>query len=276
LIRKSAAGFADGAVSIEEVGFRYPNGTVALAGLSLEIPAGKVTGIVGPSGCGKSTLLQLVAGLATPSEGRIRTSVRQEADRHGLTMVFQQDTLLPWLTVRDNVALYYRFHPAPRSLVRERVDSLLRLAGLEGFADAYPKQLSGGMRRRTAFLAGVAPQPQVLLLDEPFSSVDEPSRIGIHQQVLEIIHRLRMTTILVTHDLAEAISLSDQVAILSARPGRLAVLHDVPFGEERNVLELRNRSEFLDLYGELWSGLSRQIAKAGSEGEVAAASEAAS
>jgi len=147
----------ESAVSIEEVGFRYPNGTAALEGLTLEIPAGKVTGIVGPSGCGKSTLLQLIAGLASPTAGRLALNLRPEPDRHGLTMVFQQDTLLPWLTVRDNVALYYRFHRAPRPAVQERVDSLLRMAGLETFADAYPYQLSGGMRRRTAFLAGVAP-----------------------------------------------------------------------------------------------------------------------
>jgi NitT/TauT family transport system ATP-binding protein len=250
-------------ISIKDIGYAYPNGTVALDGLSIEIEAGKVTGIVGPSGCGKSTLLRLIAGLASPTSGQIVVS-GEARDRHPLTMVFQQDTLLPWLTVRDNVGLFYRFNRAPKSDVRERVDALLGLAGLEAFSNAYPYQLSGGMRRRTAFLAGVAPQPHVLLLDEPFSSVDEPSRIGIHKQVLEIIHRLHITTVLVTHDLAEAVSLSDQVAIISARPGRVAVLHEIPFGDDRNVFTLRQRPEFLELYGQLWRGLSEQIARSGS------------
>jgi ABC-type nitrate/sulfonate/bicarbonate transport system ATPase subunit len=135
------------------------------------------------------------------------------------------------------------------------------MVGLDGFARAYPKQLSGGMRRRVAFLAGIAPRPNMLLLDEPFSSVDEPSRVRIHQEVLGIVNRFKTTTVLVTHDLAEAITLSNRVAIFSARPGRVVAVHEIPFGGERNVLELRDTPEFLELYGHLWHELSAQIAK---------------
>jgi ABC-type nitrate/sulfonate/bicarbonate transport system ATPase subunit len=183
-------------------------------------------------------------------------------------MVFQQDTLLPWLTVKENVGVFYRFH---RSKKREGLDKeildLLKMADIHQFADAYPNQLSGGMRRRAVFLASVAPKPQLLLLDEPFSSVDEPTRVGIHQQVLRIVRQLKMTTVLVTHDLAEAISLSDQVLIFSARPGRIFSRYEIPFGEERNVLALRDDPQFLTLYGQLWHDLSAQIAKAHEQGD---------
>jgi sulfonate transport system ATP-binding protein len=249
------------AAALNDVGFVYPNGTVALDGLSLEIPQGRVTAIVGPSGCGKSTMLQLIARLAAPTFGSIALDVDHSRDRHDVAMVFQQDTLLPWLTVTDNVGLYYRFHrPKNRKQVRDEIHELLAMVGLEQFADAYPGQLSGGMRRRVAFLASVAARPQLLLLDEAFSSVDEPTRVLIHQEVLRIVHQLEMTTVIVTHDLAEAISLSDQVVIFSARPGKVLSRHDVPFGDDRDVLALRDRPEFLSLYGRLWHDLSGQIA----------------
>jgi NitT/TauT family transport system ATP-binding protein len=258
---------ADAAV-LRDVGFTYPTGTVALANLSLQIPAGKVTGIVGPSGCGKSTMLQLLTGLATATEGNVDLLVDQTSERHDVAMVFQQDTLLPWLTVAQNVDLYSRFHkPKDRAQTDKEIVELLELADIQGFADAYPSQLSGGMRRRAIFLAAVAAKPQLLLLDEPFSSVDEPTRIGIHQKVLRIIHQLQMTTVLVTHDLAEAISLSDQVLIFTARPGRIFSIHEIPFGPDRDVLALRDHPEFLTLYGKLWHDLSQQIAKAAEQGD---------
>ncbi|HVW90539.1 MAG TPA: ATP-binding cassette domain-containing protein [Gaiellaceae bacterium] len=241
------------------VGFRYPTGTEALAGLDLEIRAGEVTGIVGPSGCGKSTTLALLAGLAQATAGSVELAPSAR-EGHPLSMVFQQDTLLPWLTVEQNVGLHFRFRGGARQ-AKDEVASLLEMIGLDGFARAYPKQLSGGMRRRAAFLAGIAPRPNVLLLDEPFSSVDEPSRVRIHQEVLGIVESFKTTTVLVTHDLAEAITLSSSVAIFSARPGRVVAVHEIPFGSDRNVLELRDTPEFLELYGRLWHELSTQIAK---------------
>jgi NitT/TauT family transport system ATP-binding protein len=245
---------------LENVGFTYATGTVALDGLSLAFPQGQITGVVGPSGCGKSTMLSLLASLAEPTAGSVTLNVDRAGGRHDVAMVFQQDTLLPWLTVTENVSLYYRFHKDQRNPdVEEEIRHLIRMIGLGQFADAYPSQLSGGMRRRVAFLAGVAPMPQLLLLDEAFSSVDEPTRILIHQEVLGIVHRLNMTTILVTHDLAEAISLSDQVVILTARPGKVFASYAIPFGPERSVLELRDRPEFLEIYGQLWHDLSQQI-----------------
>jgi ABC-type nitrate/sulfonate/bicarbonate transport system ATPase subunit len=182
-------------------------------------------------------------------------------------MVFQKDTLLPWLTVRDNVALYFRFNHASKASVRARVDELIELVGLTAFANAYPYQLSGGMRRRAALLAAVAPNPSVLLLDEPFSSLDEPTRVAVHQDMLRIIEQNRMTAVLVTHDIAEAISLCDEVVILTSRPGRVFRRHTIPFGRHRNVLELREERRFLDLYATLWHELSLQLVASPPDGQ---------
>lgn len=261
---RTAAQRANGSPLIEltDVSFSYANGFRAVNDLTLSIPRGKVTAIVGPSGCGKTTVLKMIGGLDTPTTGTLETHFDDaEAGSHPITMVFQQDTLLPWLRVRENVALYYRFHPKRESKasVRARVEELLASVGLARFADAYPSQLSGGMRRRVAFLAGVVAQPQLLLLDEPFSSVDEPSRIQIHQQVADTIERLGMTVVLVTHDLAEAISLADQVVILTGGPGRVAHVHEIDLGERREMLALRDTPQYLAAYGRLWKDLSHQI-----------------
>ena len=248
------------AISLRGVTYSYPNGTQALGGVDLDVANGSVHAVVGPSGCGKSTLLHILGGLSSPTGGTVRLSDAGDRERHGLTMVFQKDTLLPWLTVSGNIALYFKFHPRPKSEVDQRVQEMLTLAGLQSFAHAYPYQLSGGMRRRVAFLAAIAPQPRILLLDEPFSSLDEPTRIAIHQEVYRILRRLNMTCLLVTHDLAEAASLSDDVTILTSRPGRVAAQHRVSFGHgERNMLELRQTPTFLELYGRLWHDLSQQI-----------------
>ena len=189
-------------------------------------------------------------------------------------MVFQRDTLLPWLTVADNVRLFTRFrrHGLTRTIpfvgrrpraseIDARVDELLRLAGLTESRDRYPNQLSGGMRRRLAFLVAVAVGPDLLLLDEPFSSVDEPTRVGIHQDVYRITRLMGMTTILVTHDLAEAITLCDQILILTKTPAVIANTHTISFGGERQMLAIRETPEYLDYYGHLWHDLSEQIAR---------------
>ncbi len=249
---------ANPAIVLENVSFSYPNGYQALRSISLEIPRGRSVGIVGPSGCGKSTLLALLAGFYQPSGGKI-FQTQFDVARHPQTMVFQKDTLLPWLTTVQNVKLFYKFHRGVRAEIDARVAELIQLAALDGFEKSYPYQLSGGMRRRVAFLSAVAPMPERLLLDEPFGSLDEPTRVAIHQDVLKIIRRLNITVVLVTHDLAEAISLCDEVVILTRGPGTLFSSHTIPFGRERDLLELRQTPEFLRLYGILWHELSLQL-----------------
>lgn len=250
-------------VNLDQVGFRYRDGTEAVRSVSVEVQRGKVISIVGPSGCGKSTLLSLIAGLAEPTSGAVAWQGdrgRAAGPTAGLfTMMFQKDTLLPWLTVTANVAFGLRYTELTKAEQQARIDRLLRLGGLQEFADVYPNQLSGGMRRRVAFLSSVAPFPQMLLLDEPFSALDEPTRVALHADVLSIIRELGMTVILVTHDLGEAITLSDEIVILTKRPARVAESHTIDLGTERDVLTLRESDKYQELYAELWASLRRQI-----------------
>jgi NitT/TauT family transport system ATP-binding protein len=250
-------------IGIRGIDFQYPTGVTALRGLEMTIPTGSSVAVVGPSGCGKSTLLQVLAGLRAPTSGQI-TWPPFPRGVHPISMVFQTDTLLPWLTAADNVSLYFKLGRAGRrvekAVAKARVDRLFEMVGLQDFRKAYPYQLSGGMRRRIAFMTAVASHPAVLLLDEPFSSLDEPTRVAIHQDVLRIMPELQMTVVLVTHDLAEAITLCDEVVILTARPGRVLNRHAVPFEREtRNAIALRHKREFLDLYAVLWEELGSQI-----------------
>jgi NitT/TauT family transport system ATP-binding protein len=250
-------------VSFHSVGFTYADGTRAIRDVTLDVPEGQVLGVCGPSGCGKSTLLSLLANINKPSSGAIAWSPDHGgADssgrpRHPISMVFQQDTLLPWLTVEGNVGLSKKF--ARQRSADPFLSELITMVGLDEFRRSLPYQLSGGMRRRLAFITAMAARPRVLLLDEPFSSLDEPTRVAIHQDILSVIKRLGTTVVLVTHDLAEAATLCDEVVILSGHPGTVATRHEVPFGSDRDVLALRQEPAFLELYGKLWHDLRSQI-----------------
>jgi ABC-type nitrate/sulfonate/bicarbonate transport system ATPase subunit len=249
-------------LNVDNLSFAYPGGTQVLDHMSIAVPVGSITGVVGPSGCGKSTLLALLAGLLQPTTGRIEWSAdTAQPPRHPLTMMFQKDTLLPWLTVEDNVGLHFRMSNSRlgKGEQRDRISELIHLAGMNGAERKFPYQLSGGMRRRTAFLASVAAHPRTLLLDEPFSALDEPTRIGIHQDIFNIVKREGITVLLITHDLGEAISLSDQVMILTSQPASVYKRFDIPFGTNRNFLELRENPKFLELYGHVWEQLAVQI-----------------
>lgn len=248
---------AQPAISAQQVGFAYENGTRALDTLSFDLAAGELLSIVGPSGCGKSTLLRLIANLRQPTSGRI---VRHfSGARHGCSMVFQEDTLLPWRTVEQNVALYYHFKGDTSEAAKRHVSDLLAMVRLSDYANFYPHQLSGGMRRRVAILAAIAPQPELLLLDEPFSALDEPTRIAIHGELHMLLKRMGISAVLVTHDLTEAVSLSDRVFILSRPPAVLVEEVAIPFGPQRNMYDLRDNEEFLRLYGKLWRKLKEEI-----------------
>jgi NitT/TauT family transport system ATP-binding protein len=247
-------------ISIDHVGFVYPVGLRAISDVTFSVAHGEILAIVGPSGCGKSTLLRLLANLAAPTAGKIRRHFGKRGDGSlGCSMVFQEDTLLPWFRVRDNVGLYFKLHHKRGADVSELVARLLKMVGLDGFADYFPSQLSGGMKRRIVMLTAVAPLPDLLLLDEPFSALDEPTRIAIHQDLHRLIKEFGISAVLVTHDLAEAITLSDRVLLLSRAPARIISEVTVPFGYERDLMDLRASPEFLRLYGHLWNELKSEI-----------------
>ncbi len=262
----SAVATRDAVLSLENVSFQYPTGLVALDDVSVELRRGSSLGIVGPSGCGKSTLLRVIAGLNAPTAGEVRTAITP--GKHAVSMLFQQDTLMPWRTVRKNVMLYADFHPKiDRRGFSERCTQLVSMVGLEDFEDAYPHQLSGGMRRRVGLLAALAPQPEILVLDEPFSSIDEPTRIAIHQELVRLVAANHASMIIATHDLSEAISLCDTVCILSARPGRIVdVLTTESIADRSDLLAVRKEPAYLELYARLWESLSAQIRRSRVEG----------
>ena len=223
---------------------------VALAGLDFAVPAGQFACIVGPSGCGKTTLLSAIAGLDRAYEGNIR---RDEGRRLGV--VFQTPRLMPWLSVRDNVRL--ALHPPPRE--EGGAEELLRQMQLGGFLDAFPGQLSGGQQRRVALARAFVGDPDLLLLDEPFQSLDAPTAQHLRELLLALWARRRPTILFVTHDLREALSLGDRVLFLSAGPGRVVL--DLPLdlprprGPESPAIEAL-RKRLLESYPDLLLGLA--------------------
>ncbi|HEY2917298.1 MAG TPA: ABC transporter ATP-binding protein [Candidatus Limnocylindrales bacterium] len=211
----------------------------ALADVELVVPGGQIVALIGPNGSGKSTLLRIVAGLIRPDRGEVRIDgapITRPDARIGL--VFQEPRLLPWRTVRGNVAYPLELAGAPRSVIDDRVTELLDLVGLDTSADVVPSRLSGGMRQRAALARGLALAPEVLLLDEPFSALDALTRDRFNLELLKLWNRMRTTIVLVTHSIQEAILVADRVVVLSPGPGHVLADLRVPFDRPRRLAML--------------------------------------
>jgi NitT/TauT family transport system ATP-binding protein len=210
-------------VRLSEVGKVYSNGTVALDGVSLDIRDGEFLSLVGPSGCGKSTVLRLIAGLGELSRGAIDWPGSGDggAGEHRLGFVFQEPTLMPWATVFANVMLPLKLKGVSRAAAAPRVEAALARVGLEGFARAYPRELSGGMKMRTSIARALITEPRVLLMDEPFAALDEITRFKLNNDLLGLWQEQRWTVIFVTHSVYESVYLSNRIAVMAARPGRV-------------------------------------------------------
>ncbi|HZV20099.1 MAG TPA: ABC transporter ATP-binding protein [Hyphomicrobiales bacterium] len=205
-----------------QIGKRFPNGTLALSGLDLNVGAHEFLSLLGPSGCGKSTVLRLMARLAAPTEGSIEwRGARGEPDPLAISFVFQEPTLMPWATAVANVALPLDLAGIPKREARERARAALSLVGLSGFEGAYPSELSGGMRMRVSIARAIVTEPALLLLDEPFAALDEITRFKLNNDLLELWQRTGFTVIFVTHSVFESVFLSQRIAVMAARPGRI-------------------------------------------------------
>ncbi len=223
----------------------------ALEQVSCTVPAAHFCSIVGPSGCGKSTLLMLVAGLYLPTAGTVVINGRPVTGPWpGVGMVFQRDVLLEWRTVLDNVLLPIEVRRLPKAAYRDRAISLLRLVGLEGFEDSYPDQLSGGMRQRAAICRALVHDPPLLLMDEPFAAVDLLTREKLNLDLLRLTTESPKTVLFVTHSIEEAVLLSDQVLVMTPRPGRVLRRLDVDLPKPRS-LESRADARFHRLVHEI-------------------------
>ncbi|OAE59632.1 MULTISPECIES: ABC transporter ATP-binding protein [Achromobacter] len=251
-------------ITLDKVGKAYQSrqGTTHAVGeVSLTINEGEFVSIVGPSGCGKSTLLNMIAGFLQPTTGTILVDGRVVDGQvpPALGYIFQKDTLLPWFSVRKNVALGLKFQGVPADRIAKRVAELLDLGHLSAFADAFPHQLSGGMRRRVALLMSLAVEPRILLLDEPFGALDTHTKTHLHRELMEIWRKLGQTIVMVTHDLDEAILLSDRVVVLSGPPSRVLLDERIQIPHPRDVFTLRETPQFVSHVQSLWSVLGQQF-----------------
>lgn len=224
-----------------------------LEAIDLDVETGKFASLIGPSGSGKTSILRAITELMTPRQGTIERGVPLT----DVGFLFQDDALLPWRTVRQNVALGLRIRGAGRDPANEKADNWLALLGLGGYGDRFPRQLSGGQRKRVAIAQVLALEPKLLLMDEPFASLDAIVRMRITQELLDWVEREKMTVLLVTHDLEEAITLSDVVYVLGQGPrATVRARHEVAIPRPRKVVETRQDPLFGQLLNRLWQELS--------------------
>ena len=232
-----------------------PEALTVLEGIDLTFPSGSFTSIVGTSGCGKSTLLKMMAGLFAPSDGTMTLDgeIIEGTDRRR-GMVFQQDAVFPWMTVAKNVSYGPRLRGASRREQAEIEAKWIDMVGLNGFEDRWPRELSGGMRKRVDIGRVYANDPDVLLMDEPFGALDAQTKERMQSDLLGTWRQTRKTVIFVTHDLEEAIFLSDQIVVMSARPGRIRHIETVALPRPR-ADEIRLTGDFLEIKRKLWEML---------------------
>jgi NitT/TauT family transport system ATP-binding protein len=228
----------------DRVSMVFPDGTEALRDVSLSLAPGEFVTIVGPSGCGKSTLLRIASGLEQCTGGSVAI------DRSSLGYVFQDATLLPWRTVRRNVALLAELQRMPKPRLNEVVGEAIQLVGLGGFEDKYPRQLSGGMRMRASVARSLVLDPTVFLFDEPFGALDEITRERLNDELIGLFRKVGFAALFITHSITEAVFLSTRVMVMSARPGRLIGDFAVPFPYPRSH-DLRYEPAFAELCGDV-------------------------
>ena len=232
----------------------------AIEDVSFEISGVEFVSIVGPSGCGKSTLLGLIAGLAPVTAGRITLDGRDVDGVHPrLGFVFQRDALFPWKTVAQNVGLPLLFRGVDAGAARSRVADWIARIGLTGFERYHPHQLSGGMRKRVALAMTLVYEPEIVLMDEPFGALDVQTRNLMENDLLDIWAQFRRTVVFVTHDLEEAIALSDRIVVMTAAPGRVKAVYRITLPRPRSVTEIRFHPDFGRLYETIWKDLKDEV-----------------
>lgn len=235
-------------VYFKNVQKRFGSGPVILDDINLGIEAGEFVSLIGPSGCGKSTLLRLISGLTPSTEGEIVIDgMTPEKARSEMAYIFQEANLLPWLRVQKNVELALKISGhVDKHRRKEIADTMIDLVGLSDARDRFPHQLSGGMRMRVSIARALSLSPRILLLDEPFGALDEMTRDRLNEEILEIRSKVNWTAFFVTHSVSEAVFLSSKIVVLSANPGRVSEIIEVPLPYPRTA-ELRESTEFLDL-----------------------------
>jgi len=249
-------------IRVENVSMQYERGKEivrALGGLTMDVEAGEILCIVGSSGCGKSTLLSLIAGFQKPTSGRILLHDKPiEGIDTRCGMIFQEYALFPWKTVQKNVEFGLKMRRVAAEERQRTALHFIKLVGLEGFQDAYPAELSGGMKQRAALARSLANDPEILLMDEPFAAVDAMTRQLLQDQLIDIVEKTRKTVIFVTHSIDEALILSDRIVVFSSRPGRVKVAIENDLPKPRSAAaQLTPR--YLELKSRIWDSVQEEV-----------------
>jgi NitT/TauT family transport system ATP-binding protein len=249
--------------------FRTTRGDVveALRQVDLQVAQGEFVCIVGPSGCGKTTLLNIVGRLEQPTSGNVEF-LFPASDRPELSIVFQEQSVFPWLTVLDNAAFGLMARRVPRPERERRAADVLGRMGLTRFLKAYPRELSGGMRQRVNLARAFANDPQLLLMDEPFASLDEQTKLLLQDDLLRVWEGTRQTVVFITHSVDEAIRLADRIVVMTARPGRVKVEIPVTLQRPRDVFELQTDARFLQVRAQVWNAVKEEVLAARGGGEL--------
>ncbi|MBL8231158.1 MAG: ABC transporter ATP-binding protein [Bryobacterales bacterium] len=250
------------AIRFHNIAKRFP-GYTAVEGIDLDVQAGRFLSVVGPSGCGKSTLLNMAAGLMEPSQGRVEMFGEPlEGINRRAGYMFQQEALLPWRTVLGNIAFGPTMAGTKAAEAARTAQDWIKRVGLDGFADRYPHQLSGGMRKRVAMAQTWITNPEIILMDEPFGALDVHTRLRMESEILGLWAETKKTVMFVTHDLEEAIALSDEVVVLSAGPAsRIVGRYEVNLERPRNLIDIKTDTRFTAIYGSIWRDLRGEVLK---------------
>jgi NitT/TauT family transport system ATP-binding protein len=242
--------------------FESPDGVLtAVDHVSLSIAPGEFVGVIGPSGCGKSTLFNVIGGLLDGYEGTVRVAGERVRGPHpAIGMIFQEESTFPWRNVVDNVAFPLEIAGLPKAERYERARRFVKLVGLDGFERRYPAELSGGMRQRVSMARTLAAQPKILLMDEPFAALDEQTRLLLGDKVLQIQQQLKQTTLLITHNITEAVQLSDRIVVMTYRPGKVKRVVEISLPRPRSS-EIVSSEAFGRYVAQIWSDLREEASR---------------
>jgi NitT/TauT family transport system ATP-binding protein len=242
--------------------FETPEGVVtAVDGVSLSVAPGEFVGVIGPSGCGKSTLFNIIGGLLDGYDGTVKVAGDLVRGPHpAIGMIFQEESTFPWRTVLDNVAFPLEIAGVAKRERYERAQHFVSLVGLDGFERRYPAELSGGMRQRVSMARTLAAQPKILLMDEPFAALDEQTRLLLGDKVLQIQQQLQQTTLIITHNITEAVQLSDRILVMTYRPGKLKRMIKIDLPRPRSS-EIVSSEAFGRYVAQIWSDLREEASR---------------